>query len=334
MYQPSPFPTPHLSALDVVHCDCGFTGPSDPPALRWLMASHLGSHEPEDLVLIPVKQAFALEVVFASARGIAGVVAPALVRDLAMAGRIVRAADYEGWSDCVMPTRLLTEVAETARVAATALRGVSHQPGVVEELDEVGDALARRLANAAQPAGVPSSLGTRVPRVRSSAPTALEPCLRGALQTIGTPLLLELPPDAEGAERIEGRQVRDLVDELFGLGAELRSLEASVRGCLAYVERNLRPLPTLVDAALDDLAEAVLSLQLAKLKASLLGELLGSSADAPVARWATATSETLVTRLRTLTAGATTVLEVFDAPREATGWSADRSGCGERAQGW
>lgn len=329
MYQPNPFPTPHTRALAPVHCGCGWTGPSDGPALRCLIASHIAGHEPQRLVLLPLDEAFALEVVFARARGSAGVVAPALVYDLATAGRILRAADHDGWSDCVVPVRLLAEVAKTARDAAAVLRGASRQPEVVGELDDAADELAGRLAGAADQARAATSLVAQAPQIRDVASPDLGPCLRSALEVIASPLLLELPPFGAGVETIEGRQAHDLVDELFDLGPALGALEASLRTSLSYVERNLRPLPTVAERVLDDLAQALVELQFGTLAASVLGELLGTSANGDVARWAAATSETLITRLRPLAERTATILEALDRPAGAAGWGARSDRCGE-----
>lgn len=329
IYQPDAFPTSHSPALAAVHCGCGWTGPADGLALRWLVASHLAAHEPVRLVLIGSEEAFALELVIARARGSAGVAAPALVYDLATAGRILHAADHDGWSDCVVPVHLLAEVAKTARISAAVLRSAAHQREVADKLDDAADELAACLAGAADHSGAPSSLVARAPQIRDVAPPELEPSLRGALEVMAMPLLLELPPFGAGAETIEGRPVRDLVDELFGLGPALRGLEASLRTSIAYVERNLRPLPTVADGVLDDLAEAIVELQLGTLKATVLGELLGTSAYGDVARWAMATSETLVTRLRPLAEHTTTVLELLDRPAGAAGWSARSDWCDE-----
>lgn len=315
MYQPEQIPTSHPRALATVRCHCGWTGPSAAgPALRWLVASHVAGHDPEHLVLIPAKEAFALELAFARARGSASVVAPDLVYDLAMAGRVLCAADHDEWSARALSASLLAEVAETACVTSAVLRDASRQREVVDELDGALDELARRLAGAAHRSGTSSSLAVHAPQIRLAAPPELEHCLRGALDVLATPLLLELPPFAAQAEAIEGRPVRDLVAELFSFAPALRALEASLRRSLTWVERNLCPLPVVTDAVLDALAEAVVELHLGTLAATRLGELLVVTGDEELVRWALATSGVLITRLRALADQTTTVLEVLDRP--------------------
>lgn len=330
MYQPDASMS-YVPTLAAVRCGCGWSGPADGPALRWLVASHLASHEPEQLVIIPLEQAFALELVFARARGSAGVAAPALLCDLSVAGCVLGAADAGGFSDYVVPTRLLAEVARTARVAARALRHASSRPEVADELDGAADELSGRVAGAAGRPVPDASLAAHAPQIRHVAPPpGLETSLHRALGALELPLLLELPPFGAGAESIEGRPTRDLVAELFGMAPSVRGVEALVRGHLSFLQRNLHPLPVATEAVLDDLAGDILELQLAKLAVSCLAELLGHSANREVARWARGTSELLATRLSTLAGHATTLLEELDRPAGSAGQSAYADGSHDR----
>ncbi len=328
MTQLASTPLSSTPAHPTIRCARGWAGPAAGPALRWLAASHLASHEPCELVVIPLEEAFALELVFARARGSAVVAAPAVVYDLSVAGCVLGAADAGGPSDYVVPTRLLAEVAETARTAAGILRGVAHRLEVADELDEAADELAGRVASAAGLAAPDRALAAHAPQIRHVAPpTGLVASLHGALEVIELPLLVELLPFGTGAEPIEGRLTRELVAELFGIAPSVRAVEAVVRANLSVIERNLDPLPVVAEAVLDDLAgNGLLELQLARLAVTRLAESLGECADRAVVRWARATDELLTTRLSTLAGHVTSVLEMLDHPAGTVGRSARANG--------
>ena len=102
---------------------------------------------------------------------------------------------------------------------------------------------------------------------------------------------------------------------------------------LFHVERNLRPLPIVAERAVGDIEQALFEFQLGTLATSVLGRFLGTRANGDVARWAAATTETLITRLRTLAEQTATILDVLDRSGEAAGWNARSDRYGEERSG-
>ncbi len=325
MNQLTALPTSPTGTFVTVRCSCGWLAACDSSARHWRLASHHASHEPERLAMIPPVKAGAAELAITGARGSAGIAAPRLVADLTMASRVLSAAD-DGASDCVLPVRLLAEIVATARVSATVLRASAHRREVADELDGAAYELATYLADIALPAGDVPGLWARAPQVRDAALPELEACLLATSAILATPLLVELPPIGAAATATEGCPVRDLAEELVGLGPALRAVESALCTRVATVQRNRRPLPTVADVVLDEIADAVVALHLGALRATVLNELLATCGEGDLVRWATVTTATLNTRCHALAQPATLLLELLDPPRDPAGRRAHNDG--------
>ena len=274
------------------------------------MACHLADHEPHALVRIPHDEAFDLSLILARGRGCASVLAPELTYDLAVAGQVLLAADV--FRDHLVSAGLLEEVLQTTLVATEALGNNCPRPEVADELEQAARQLSERLAKADHEAAERFALGALAPRIHPPASPELDRSLGAALAVLSAPPLLLVPPEVTSVELIEGRTVVSLVRELTRIGSELPMLERGLQANLSWLEFNLRPLPVVAEATLDELAERVVELQLAKLASRHLGELLGGCSDESVAAWARSTSQGLVARLERLAGNLTTVLELLD----------------------
>lgn len=131
---------------------------------------------------------------------------------------------------------------------------------------------------------------------------------------MSVPVLVVVAPEVRSVEQIGGRAVASLVAELTGVSRELQKLERGLEAQLTWLDFNLRPLPVIAESTLDELANDVLELQLAKLRVNHLGELLVQCHDEALVAWARATTAALGRRLGRLAGHLSVLLDLLDRP--------------------
>lgn len=312
MYQPDAIPELLPVALAAVRCPCGWSGPATGPAEPWLVAGHFACHEPAALAQIAHEKAFELSLVFARGRGCASVVAPELTYDLAIAGAVLRTAGGGALADHLVPCALLEEVIATALFAAAVLGDAVPRPEVADELVEAADDLSDFLDETQGDAAELAVHVAHAPRIRPAAPPEVGESLRAALAVASTPVLLLVAPEVRSVGQVDGRDVASLVHELTGVARELQGLERILQAKLTWLELSLRPLPVVAESTLDELANDLLELQLAKLRVNHLGELLLQCADDALGTWARATSGALGARVEQLAGHLSLLVELLD----------------------
>lgn len=96
------------------------------------------------------------------------------------------------------------------------------------------------------------------------------------------------------------RSAGELVRELGGIPAALVDVESPLAQELQRVRFAAEPVAVASDTSLDRLAEHVMDLHLARLRATHLAETLVASDDVDLVCWAAGSAERIITRLVTL----------------------------------
>ena len=293
--------------LETIRCACGWAASEVGAVGRWLLVAHRSEHEPGDVLVLPSATALRLCERLASAQGVAQHHALDAADDLAIARAVLWACGTLGTSDTVVHRRLVAAVANAAERCAIALASLPGAEHAAKQLEEVAWLAATLMEAPSLTEHERSILAALTIRVRPPS-RALSVALAQAQDATGG-MLFELPPESPYGEVLGGRNTAVLVEELAALPQMLGPELAYLAHLLGLVAPGLGPVAVVAERVLDRLADCVLELQLARLRAEHLGALVECSLNEALSRWARSTTRIVSERLATLCAACTFVLE-------------------------
>ncbi len=301
---------PIAGIASAIICSCTAFVPLDSPHALWGLVSHRVGHDRSDVITLPTKDTQRLRLAFARAAGCAEMVAPPAAFHLDVATNVLAAAsDENGLRDSVLHREYVVVLAGLARWASWLLSGTASGEIIGDSLTEASRTLesAARTVPPEAERQIVSALGIAV----ASGAGAPAEDLRWALEVVEVPLLHLAAPATDETPIVGHRTVSEAVAEMSALPDQVSEVESRLAVQLRRMLRSSQPLAVADELTLDRTADLVLDLQLAKLRASHLADLLGCG-DAPeVGRWAAATAERLVSRLTVVTDHVTRVLDAM-----------------------
>jgi len=281
----------------MLQCVCGTTIPCVDAPVNWLVAAHRADHHPGDVVLVPDELLDAALLLLDSAAAWAEVLAPELTVDLRAATNVMAVADSTDGRGARLHRDMIRKLSSVFRRATMILSATVVDETVVSELDSVACDLAE-VSDRGDGAHLEQDDldGIAFPRIAASS-LAVTDRIATCMDVLRRPLLLVSFAPATEDEMFAQRSAGELVRELGGIPAALVDVESPLAQELQRVRFTAEPVAVASDTSLDRLAECVMDLHLARLRATHLAETLVASDDVDLVCWAAGSAERIITRL-------------------------------------